>query len=417
MNKIKTVNLREGMMFTKSVYIDLNNMLVAPEQPISKNDIARLKKWDIVEVETAGELIIKKNNNLKSIQEVNLKEQELQNLVAEQSFDRQNRPKKKSVSVDKTKKAMPLKISSLQSVKEISAKFHFWNEYLTKLYKSLKMGETLDLSSVRILADDIIQTVVANQSKVLEEMVTVQGYDEMVSHALNCAVLSVIIGNGLKMEGSMIMNLALGSLFIDIGMFNVPSSILVKKDDLSEDEKKKIRAHTVYGYKRLVQQNGFSLDAGKVILEHHEQLTGRGYPRGLKDKNISIFGKIGALVDAYDAMTKKRTYRNQLISYEAMRVLISSGGTKYDQNVLKVFLREIGVYPIGSVVQLNNNCLGKVVKANPHLPMRPDVLIVRDEFGDPPFDEDVVKLEEEKEIYIVKSLTEDDKAQYGFEKE
>ncbi len=416
MNKIKTVNLREGMVFTKSVYIDLNNMLVTPGQAISKSDIERLKKWDIIEVETAGELVVQKNSNLKSIQDVNRKEKELQNLVEQQNNNRKNRPKKQQVLVDKTKIAIPLKINNLQSVKEIADKFRFWNEYLVELYDSLKVGETIDLSSVRILVEDMIETVTVNQEKVLEKTVADLEIDEMVSHAVNCTVLSIIIGTGLKMEKTMVMNLALGSLFIDVGMFNVPYSIINKKEALNEEERKKVHAHPVYGYKKLVQQNGFPLDAGKVVLEHHEQLTGKGYPRGLKDQNISIFGKIGALVDAYDAMTKKRTYRNQLISYEAMRVLISSGGTKYDQNVLKVFLQKIGVYPVGSVVQLNNNCIGKVIKANSNLPMRPDVLIVRDEFGDFPFEEDIVKLQGEKEIYIVKPLTEEDKHKYGFEK-
>jgi HD-GYP domain-containing protein (c-di-GMP phosphodiesterase class II) len=228
-------------------------------------------------------------------------------------------------------------------------------------------------------------------------------------HGTNVAVFGAMIGTRLGMKDQELLHFVLGCMYIDIGMVRVPLDIFTKETKLSPDELKKVHAHPIHGYQILVQKNGFSSEVGLAALEHHEKTDGRGYPRKLKVDKISAFGRIAAIVDTYEAMTSKRSYREEYISHDAMRNVIALGQGNFDKQYLALFLQEIGVYPVGSYVRLNNNAVAIVIAADPASPIRPELKIVLDEFGDPVNHSEIIRLTKETDLVITKAIDEKEK--------
>jgi len=118
-----------------------------------------------------------------------------------------------------------------------------------------------------------------------------------------------------------------------------------------------------------------------IALQHHERWDGNGYPRKLSEKKISIEARIITVADAFEAMVKEKPYRNSMIAYTAMRQLLNDNSRRFDSEVLKVFIKSIGIYPLGSYVLLNNGSIGRVIKVNENAPLRPAVRLLVDKNG------------------------------------
>jgi hypothetical protein len=115
--------------------------------------------------------------------------------------------------------------------------------------------------------------------------------------------------------------------------------------------------------------------------------------------------KIVSICDAFAAMTRKRSYRDEHLSYHAMKTILSESNRKFDPRIVKAFLSNMAIYPVGSIVQLNNNVIGRVVSANPELPLRPRIIVLMDEFGDKVKEEKVLDLQEMTDVFITKPLS------------
>jgi HD-GYP domain-containing protein (c-di-GMP phosphodiesterase class II) len=199
-----------------------------------------------------------------------------------------------------------------------------------------------------------------------------------------------------------------GALLHDIGMVRVPSYIIEKEGELTSDEYNRVKTHTVYGYRVVLNEIGMENDIADIVMQHHEMYDGSGYPRKLKGKDISVYARIVAVCDVYAAMIKKRSYREEYLSYNAMKNILGGSNRKYDPDIVKAFLSNMAIYPVGSVVQLNNGVIAKVISANPELPLRPKVVVVIDEFGVKPGTGTIIDLETEKSIFIKNPVAKED---------
>jgi len=226
----------------------------------------------------------------------------------------------------------------------------------------------------------------------------------LAEHGVNVALYAAMFGSRLEMKEQDLLNFVLGCLYIDIGMVKLPLSFFSKDTRPSAEELRIIRAHPLHGYQILVQENGFPEASGLVALEHHERVNGQGYPRQLSAHELSSFGSIAAIVDTYEAMTRQRSYRDELISHEAMRTVVNLGQANFDRQYLTTFLREFGAYPVGTCVHLNNNAVAQVIVPAFSSPMRPDVRILVDEFGDRVYRTEIVRLYRESDLKIVRAL-------------
>ena len=167
-----------------------------------------------------------------------------------------------------------------------------------------------------------------------------------------------------------------------------------------------MQAHPIYSYRIITKEMKFAEEIGVAALQHQERWDGQGYPRQLSGKNIAPMARIIAVVDAFEAMVSKRPYRNSMIGYTAMRTILSDNGRRFDPDILKVFIRTMGIYPIGSVVLLKDGRIGRVVDVNSSAPLRPLVKIMIDQNGRE-FQRDegeVVNLAEQKDLFIARAV-------------
>ena len=128
-------------------------------------------------------------------------------------------------------------------------------------------------------------------------------------------------------------------------MVRVPSYITEKKDSLSEEEYNRIKTHPIYGYRIITKELELTNEIATIALQHHESYDGTGYPRKSKSESISEFAKIVSICDVYAAMTRKRSYRDEHLSYNAMKNVLSESNRKFDPSVVKAFLSNMAIHP------------------------------------------------------------------------
>jgi len=179
-----------------------------------------------------------------------------------------------------------------------------------------------------------------------------------------------------------------------------------KKGALEPVELDKIKAHTIHSFRIISREMKYPQEIGMIALQHHERWDGEGYPKGIAGSKISLYSRIVAVADAFEAMISRRPYRNSMIGYAAMRALLSDNGRRFDPEVLKVFIKCMGIYPLGSVVLLSNSCIGRVVETNPDAPLRPKVKIMIDRDGAmvPNDQGEIVDLDAAKNVFIAKAV-------------
>jgi HD-GYP domain-containing protein (c-di-GMP phosphodiesterase class II) len=147
----------------------------------------------------------------------------------------------------------------------------------------------------------------------------------------------------------------------DIGKMMMPMDILNKPGKLTEDEFNIIKSHPEAGHKLLLTSHDINEIALDVCLHHHEKTNGSGYPKGLKDAEISLYAKMGAVCDVYDAITSNRPYKNGWEPAESLRKMAEWCDGHFDKSVFQAFVKSLGIYPVGSLVRLSSNRLAVVV--------------------------------------------------------
>jgi HD-GYP domain-containing protein (c-di-GMP phosphodiesterase class II) len=208
----------------------------------------------------------------------------------------------------------------------------------------------------------------------------INGY-EIPKNLVNVAILSALIAQELKLPNHRILQITIGALLHDVGMLRLPKEIVHKRGALSAAELQRIQSHTLYTYKIVTKELLHSEDVGLIALQHHERWDGEGYPRKLSGTIIDIGARIVSVADAFEAMVSQKSYRNSMIGYQAMKNLLSDNLRRFDPDIIKAFIQTMGIYPIGSIVLLNNGSMARVVNVQGTAPLRPKIKILIDEFG------------------------------------
>jgi HD-GYP domain-containing protein (c-di-GMP phosphodiesterase class II) len=225
--------------------------------------------------------------------------------------------------------------------------------------------------------------------------------------AVNCVILAVLIGQHLKLPNHQLLNLAYAALLHDIGMTRIPKAILQKSGELTQDEMQRIKTHPIYTYRIITRDLAYSDEVGKTALYHHERWDGKGYPKGLSGKDIPLTARILSVVDAYEAMVNDRPYRSSMIGYRAMRQILNDNSRSYDSDILKVFLKSMGIYPVGSIVILNDGSVARVKSNRREVPLRPIVqlLVSGDGTKLPPERQKEIDLYNNASYFIAKAVS------------
>ncbi|MFC4161001.1 HD-GYP domain-containing protein [Chitinimonas lacunae] len=225
--------------------------------------------------------------------------------------------------------------------------------------------------------------------------------EEVYHHQLNVAVLAMMLGKQLKLGRDEIRALGLGALFHDIGKVEMPEKLLYKTEPLSPSEAELMERHVQFGLE-IGKKLNLPPEALAIVFQHHEHVDGSGYPRGLKGAEILPLGKIVCIANVYDNLCNRPNPRDSLTPYEALAQMFAQHRSHFEPAPLNLFIRCMGVYPPGALVQLSNNALGLVMAVNTNHPLKPCVLIY--EPAVPKHEAVILDLEEEPELQIIKNI-------------
>ena len=270
-----------------------------------------------------------------------------------------------------------------------------------------------DLSSGHIEGIGKARDMIDNLGSILEApdaataLLNVMNTNEMGQgmflHALNVAVLSLMVGREFDFSEAELKALALGGLFHDLGELNVPGKILLKRPNLSPEERDTYRQHPRYGLDMVKKYGGIAKPCLDVIVQHHERLDGSGYPLGLKGADaISIYARIVMVIDRYDDLCNEPDIDKRLTPSEALsHLFVKYRGILWSEAIV-VLIRILGVYPPGSLVQLSDHSIGMVININAKNRLCPLVLLYTEEMSTEKAI--VVDLEQHEELSIAQNL-------------
>jgi HD-GYP domain-containing protein (c-di-GMP phosphodiesterase class II) len=201
------------------------------------------------------------------------------------------------------------------------------------------------------------------------------------SHALDVAVYMTSFGRFLQLPEDQISLLGYLGLMQDIGKVRVPDEILAKREPLTAPELVQARQHVEHSVAILRENSGLPTVLADLAALHHERYDGSGYPRGLQGKDIGMFGSIAAIADTFDALTSRRPYAAPVSPSTALSMLYKWRGTLFDPTLVEQFIRCIGIFPLGSLVELNSGEVGIVITQNTEKRLQPRVMVIRDAQG------------------------------------
>ncbi|WP_022849681.1 HD-GYP domain-containing protein [Limisalsivibrio acetivorans] len=256
----------------------------------------------------------------------------------------------------------------------------------------IRAGKLFDKGALNNVADKIVDITLKSQG-VLSSVSKLKQFDEYTfQHSMNVSVFATSLGRHMGLDEEELRALSSGGLMHDVGKMMVPPDILNKPGKLTDEEFVTMKKHVEYGYEYL-KKNGVDERMLALAHEHHERFDGSGYPRKLKDGEISMHGKIGAVVDIYDAITSDRVYHKGMEPAQALKLMFKWADSHINKKVFEFFVTNIGIYPVGTLVLLNTNELAMVGRVNTRKPTEPNVIVFKDGRGNDktPFIVDLAK--------------------------
>lgn len=236
----------------------------------------------------------------------------------------------------------------------------------------------LDVGQVEDAVGPLVSSVLRNKDAVTA-LLRIRTLDDYTySHCISNAVWASVLGRHLGYTPEQINKLALGCALVDVGKVSMPAELLMKAGEPTDAEWEIIRSHVPEGLKILEQSNVGDRDVITMLAMHHERIDGSGYPRGLAGSAIPAYGQIAGIIDTYDAMITQRPYASAMTSCDAMHKLHEYAGVLFQEDLVEHLIRAIGVFPTGTVVELNTGEVGVVVAQNNERRLRPKVNLILD---------------------------------------
>ena len=242
------------------------------------------------------------------------------------------------------------------------------------IMRDARLGKAVHAENVAALVDDITQSVVRNSGALLSMLRLKNKDDYTFLHCVSVGTLMVTFGRSLGLEGEDLRQAGIGGFVHDVGKMKVSDAILNKPAKLTDAEFALIREHPAAGHAILVESSGVGADPLEITLHHHERMDGRGYPHKLPGASLSLLARMASVVDVYDAITSDRCYHKGLEPTEALRRMVEwAEGGQFDGDLLKRFIRCVGIYPTGTLVRLDSGLLAVVTDQNPKELVKPRV--------------------------------------------
>jgi len=246
------------------------------------------------------------------------------------------------------------------------------------IVERLRSEDRLDVKTLTQAVNDITESVLRNPDAMLLLARVRQKGEHEFSRAVDSSVLMITFGRFLQLTREQVTLLGLAGMLLDVGKLRVPDPILKKTGVLAPAEYEEAKKHVLHAVAILEKERELPREVVGIVLQHHERQDGSGYPKGLKGAEITLYGGIAGIVDTYSALISRRPYAEQESPSNALGKLYKLRGTLFNEALVEQFIQCIGIYPVGSVVELNTGEVGVVIAQNTVRRLQPRVMVVLD---------------------------------------
>jgi HD-GYP domain-containing protein (c-di-GMP phosphodiesterase class II) len=239
------------------------------------------------------------------------------------------------------------------------------------------LNGAINTKEARKTVESCLDSILRNPNAMLWMSKVREANEYTAQHSLNVCILVIAFGRQLGFTKDELFSLGMCGLLHDVGKMRIPEAVLNKPGKLTAKELKQVQSHSIIGRNLLMTSTGIGQSVD-VAYSHHERIDGKGYPRGLKGNQISEYTKIISLADSFDAMTADRCYSPAMTPSAAVKEIYKHKGTQFDERLALKFIKTIGLYPPGTVVELVNGVLGLVLERSEKYQHLPKVLVLKD---------------------------------------
>jgi len=244
---------------------------------------------------------------------------------------------------------------------------------VTSMFQEARMGQAVNFIEAEPLVDEISASVMRNPGALISLARLKEKDDYTFMHSVAVCALMIALARQLGLDADTVRQAGMGGLLHDLGKSAIPLDILNKPGKLTDQEFRIVKNHPEAGHRLLIAAGRAGEIPLDVCLHHHEKADGSGYPHGLTADRISLFAKMGAICDIYDAITSDRPYKAGWDPAESLRRMAEWSAGHFDEKVFHAFVKSVGIYPIGSLVRLESGLLGIVASQGPDSLLKPAV--------------------------------------------
>jgi len=246
------------------------------------------------------------------------------------------------------------------------------------LLNDARVGKSIDGDKVHEVVGGIMDSVFRNRDAITS-LTRLNSHDHYTfTHSVNVCILTVALGRWLQMSPEDIRGLGIGAVLHDVGKMLLPEALLNKEGVYTDEEFRTMQRHTLLGADFLSGAAQVGKNSMRVIVEHHERYDGSGYPFKRAGDDIHRFARIASIADIYDAMTTDRVYRSRIVPCEVLKLLYLKRDSYFGPGLVEKFIHCIGIYPIGSLVELNTGEVGLILSVDREHLLQPVVMVVLD---------------------------------------
>lgn len=246
---------------------------------------------------------------------------------------------------------------------------------VNSMFEEARMGQAVNADSAQRLVEEISNSVIRNPGALISLARLKSADDYTFMHSVAVCALMIALARQLGLDEAQCRSAGVAGLLHDLGKAAIPLEILNKPGKLTDSEFAIIKTHPREGHQMLLDGQGVDDNTLDVVLHHHEKIDGSGYPERLQGDEISLFAKMGAVCDVYDAITSNRPYKAGWDPAEALGKMAEWSKGHFDTRVFQAFVKSIGIYPIGSLVMLSCGRLGVVVDQSEKSLLQPQVKV------------------------------------------